>query len=632
MLSTALFDDAAARCLGSDDPVVAALVLKAGRDPSLAAASIENEIGRTAPTNKRRLAQLYFAHFDALRMSGGDASQPLKNLQSDARAFAPADPIRLAARMTEISGLQSDTEKLRALAAISRDYRSLPDGSKSRTCIALDLAFEYSFLGKTRQAFAFAAEAYRNSRAHPLSVERADAASFLAYLVGAGYDFNYALQLHSEALSIERRLGLSDLAANELLLRGYTKLTDENWRGALDDFEASAAQARSYDNPYAVVYAQVGICAAAIRGNAIARAEPACRSAYERLSKDGEALSFRATALMAKLLVSKGDPAGAIALLNPTIKKGKDEAEPDFWIQALRTRASALAMLNRDAEAYADMLKASEAADTYYVEEIKSGIVAMRARFKTEQLEDNLADEQRRSDARLRLANLAMLAAFTTLSLLAAIVFILLRHRRKFRQLAMTDPLTGLPNRRCTLEKGEDALRGVGAGPSTLAVALMDIDHFKACNDTYGHDAGDRILCTFAEIIRRCIRPGDTVGRWGGEEFLLIAPGAKVEEIARIVERIRIECERQIFGFAPDVQLRFSAGAAQIDETGSRMEECIKLADQRLYLAKAQGRNRTCIVGNEPAPDPEKARMPAFELPRSGALGRQGVGLSGAMA
>ena len=155
-------------------------------------------------------------------------------------------------------------------------------------------------------------------------------------------------------------------------------------------------------------------------------------------------------------------------------------------------------------------------------------------------------------------------------------------------------------------QTGGERVEGVLADPALAKVvrtsfglpdsfALLDIDHFKSCNDTFGHDAGDQVLSQFARVVERCVRPTDIVGRWGGEEFLVILPATGLKDALDIIERVRSEAALEEFDFAPGYRLRFSAGIAMPSETGGVTDACIKLADRRLYAAKHNGRNRTCI-------------------------------------
>lgn len=594
-LTCAVCAGQASACVGSADPVITRLEIEVGRNPLGALDSIAQEIADTDPLDKRRLAELYIVQAKALMMAGADSAPALKKARSAASELSARAPANILLQMNAYYDLPDEAAKRRAMPSLLRGYRSLPDGSSAKTCRAVDLAFNYSFQEKPREAFTFASQAYLNSADDKSSPARAEAASALAYLVSNSHDFEYAKQLHSEALAIQLKLGMSDLAANELLVRGYTKLKDGDWTDAVADFRESARQARSYGNQYAVDYALLGVCQAAFEGGKIADATPECERAYQGLGKPDEAMALPATALMAKLFVERGDPAKALSILDPMIAKGKQETASDDWVMALETRAHALFALGRNAQAYEQMREASAAAKTFHDADMQSGAAALQARFQTRELQNLLAEEERASSTRLRLAIAVIAGSTTTLLLLGTLIFFLLRNRRRFRRLAMTDPLTGLANRRATLERVDAALPGPDAPQPRASFALLDIDHFKSCNDTFGHDAGDQVLSQFARVVERCVRPTDIVGRWGGEEFLVILPLTGLEDARDIIERVRSEAALEEFDFAPGYRLRFSAGIAMPSETGGVTDACIKLADRRLYAAKHSGRNRTCI-------------------------------------
>ena len=598
-----LASPASARCIGSTDPVIERLELQTGRDPAAAVGLIKKEIAKTDPANRRRLAELYIAKSQALNMSGAPFYPALEQARSLGGPFGQTDNIGMYLRISDAVETKTGAEAAKALKAIATDFEDLPDGSRAKTCRGTDLAFYNAMLEQPREAMMFATRAYRNAQDAPNSLERAGAASVLAFLVSEGHDFDYSNKLHSEAYAIQQKLGLSDLAANEVLLRGYTHLARGDWKNALKDFEASAREARSYDNQYAVDFALVGVCEAALDGGMTERAAPACERAYNGLAAPGERMAFPAITLMARLLVEQGKPARSLQLLDPLIAEGKGSAASNIWIMALQTRAQALSLLGRNEEAYAMMRQASAASDDFNERELQSGVAALQARFQTEELQRRLLAEERASSTRLRLAVAVIVGSATTLALLGTLIFFLLKHRRRFRRLAMTDPLTGLANRRATLEKAGDALRNAGPSQPRASFVLLDIDHFKWCNDTFGHDAGDQILNQFARVVERCIRPTDIVGRWGGEEFLVILPETGLEEAERIIERIHVQAAEEVFDFAPGYRLRFSAGIAMPGETDGQTDACIKLADRRLYAAKEQGRNRTCSTGQGASAD-----------------------------
>jgi diguanylate cyclase (GGDEF)-like protein len=160
---------------------------------------------------------------------------------------------------------------------------------------------------------------------------------------------------------------------------------------------------------------------------------------------------------------------------------------------------------------------------------------------------------------------------------------------------SQTDQLTGLPNRRHVLERLDGALAAYEATGSKLSIALIDIDHFKAINDVHGHDAGDTVLRHFAGTCLERVREQDVLGRMGGEEFLLVLPGAQASEASGIVGRIRdgYPAARLVEeGF--DVPYTFSAGVAEA-MAGDDRSSILRRADRALYAAKGEGRNCTMI-------------------------------------
>ncbi|GJE26484.1 GGDEF domain-containing protein [Methylobacterium organophilum] len=155
--------------------------------------------------------------------------------------------------------------------------------------------------------------------------------------------------------------------------------------------------------------------------------------------------------------------------------------------------------------------------------------------------------------------------------------------------LATTDLLTGLFNRRKldeALEAGVSRAAGEGAG---LAVILGDIDQFKAINDQHGHKVGDAVLTAFADILRADRRPDDTVGRWGGEEFMLVCPGAGLAEAASVAETLRRRIETTQL---PVVGLRTCSFGVAALRPGETADGLVARADAALYRAKRSGRNR----------------------------------------
>ncbi|MFN8027627.1 MAG: sensor domain-containing diguanylate cyclase [Acidimicrobiia bacterium] len=157
---------------------------------------------------------------------------------------------------------------------------------------------------------------------------------------------------------------------------------------------------------------------------------------------------------------------------------------------------------------------------------------------------------------------------------------------------ASTDGLTGLVNRR-SFENRARALRSSGRA---FSVVLADLDRFKLLNDTYGHEAGDRALRMFSEILRTEVREGDLVCRYGGEEFAVVLPGAETAEAIEAMQRVRAELRRvsQAGGMPP---VTASFGIAHSDDAGD-LDDLVQRADRALFAAKDAGRDCVCIDGH----------------------------------
>jgi diguanylate cyclase (GGDEF)-like protein len=165
---------------------------------------------------------------------------------------------------------------------------------------------------------------------------------------------------------------------------------------------------------------------------------------------------------------------------------------------------------------------------------------------------------------------------------------------RKLEAAAMTDVLTRLPNRRFAMRQLEEALGAARSTATPLSVIMIDIDHFKAVNDQWGHDMGDLVLRETATVLRNTTRKGDVVCRLGGEEFLLISANCGLGACVTTAERIRAAVEENIVGFGFDRSVTVSLGVASTECGPRSVDELLKLADLRVYVAKDRGRNRVC--------------------------------------
>lgn len=167
-----------------------------------------------------------------------------------------------------------------------------------------------------------------------------------------------------------------------------------------------------------------------------------------------------------------------------------------------------------------------------------------------------------------------------------------------------TDPMTGTSNRRHFIPLLRQEILRCQRKNHHVSLLILDIDHFKKINDSYGHPAGDQVICKLADICRKASRQIDTVARLGGEEFAVLLPETSIQEAVVVAERIRSTVESTIMSDIGNGALRFTAsiGVAEQPEEDSSEETLVSLADAALYQAKTSGRNRVVCAPGKLAP------------------------------
>jgi len=175
----------------------------------------------------------------------------------------------------------------------------------------------------------------------------------------------------------------------------------------------------------------------------------------------------------------------------------------------------------------------------------------------------------------------------------------IIRLERRILELASTDALTGMLNRRAFIERAEMEINRSQRASKPLSLILTDIDYFKKVNDNYGHQAGDLVLQRFSEKLSESIRPYDFAGRYGGEEFVICLPGANDLQARVIAERMRKKVEEMKIVPPDDPQssgITASFGVASYRlESEDNLDSLTGRADKAMYRAKGEGRNRVCV-------------------------------------
>ena len=166
---------------------------------------------------------------------------------------------------------------------------------------------------------------------------------------------------------------------------------------------------------------------------------------------------------------------------------------------------------------------------------------------------------------------------------------------RALEETSSRDPLTGLLNRRALMETIKQEVQRAARTGDSFVVAMLDVDHFKAVNDRFGHETGDRALVELAGVLVESLREYDLCGRWGGEEFLVLLPQTQPEAAQAVMDRLVGDVRTMAMAAGDEVlRLTVSIGMAH-HQLGETFSETLSRADQALYLAKQDGRDRVAL-------------------------------------
>ena len=184
------------------------------------------------------------------------------------------------------------------------------------------------------------------------------------------------------------------------------------------------------------------------------------------------------------------------------------------------------------------------------------------------------------------------------MAIFAGQVGLALQNARLFeeiQQLAMTDELTGISNRRFLTELGRREINRAQRFARPFSILFMDIDHFKVVNDTYGHAVGDQVLRFLAEYCQKNLREVDVFGKYGGEEFVVLLPETDTSEAVIIAERLRDKIKNEpIATTVGPLAITVSFGVASFSQAMHDFDMLLYQADMAMYAAKQAGRNQVC--------------------------------------
>ena len=597
---------AQAACLPSADPVIRPLQDLVNQDAKAALAQVKAMLGvETAAVHPdaQRLASLYDVEAQAYSILELEADARESVTQGLRYATGAQDPVRLDLLATLAENVYDQTDIDAADALIETAHKLQKKGSLADTCLLIERGLLQSRENREDLAIASLTQAYHDSSSSGFADARILAATNLSTVLRGMGDYAQALTLNQEAIDWDSKQKAPLSLSVDRFLRGRILLLMGKYEEAIEQFNESGRISAQFDDKQGVAYVDARVCEALVALGQLDRARPACNSALKTFTATKYWDQAKDTkALLARIDLAQGNPEKALATLNEVLDHQGTDLLPTRVAELYEWRARTNAALRNYRDAYLDLSEYLSRYTTINNADRSRNAAALRARFETDReiernatLKRELTESQERTQRQAQQLRWNAIIVITGVLVIAIMVYFLIttyRYRQQLVRLASTDGLTGLPNRRCTVELANAALTAAGQAGAPLAIAIIDMDHFKVINDRCGHATGDYVLKGFAHVGRNALRPNDVLGRWGGEEFLLIMPDASIEVALATLERLRtLTFGIHLPASAAGMRVSLSAGVAVYDRIVRSLDELIARADSALYMAKNEGRD-----------------------------------------
>jgi len=604
-----------AGCIVNPDPEMRRLQRLIATDATQALKQIEvrMEAARreaiATPGSTQQLASLYAVEAEAYQILERSAEARNSAAEGLKLATLPNDPVHLQL----LSAYAENVYDEAGIAAAAADIESARNAQKSETQTAICLLITRGLLehrqNRADLAIVTLTQAYRASGAPSLTEPHVLSADVLSAVMRVMGDYEQALALNQEAVDWHASRGETLSLSVARFMRGQILKLMHRYPEAIVEFTQARKLSVTLDDSQGIAYADLRICEAHIELGEFTTAQGECAGAARLFAGADSADSVKAAhALQARIDLKLGRVQRALETLNEVLDHEGADLPPIDVAALYESRAQANAALHNYRNAYYDLREyalryaASNDADRHR----QAG--ALRARFETDrQIERNaslqreLAVSQELSRRQMRQLRGNAIVAATGVCIIALLIYFLItnvRYRQRLVTLASQDGLTGLPNRRRIAEFAMTALEAAKTTGRPLTISLIDMDHFKIINDCCGHATGDHVLKEFARAGAEALRPGDLLGRWGGEEFLLVSPGSTLPVGVASVERLRtLICRIRLPAAGVGLRVSLSAGVAAFDPANvNSLDELIAWADKALYAAKSAGRDRVSIA------------------------------------
>jgi diguanylate cyclase (GGDEF)-like protein len=597
---------AAAACLPNADPAIRALQVLVDQDANAAlkkvALLLKAELTAAMP-RPQRLASLYSVQAQAysiLELESKARDAVFKGLKY---ATDNTDPVRIMLLSLYAENVYDQAGIAAAVKTTEEAQAAQKRGSLEDICLLIGRGLLQYREDRQDLAIGSLTQAYRSSTTPAFAESHILAAGVLATVLRGMGDYPQALALNQEAIDWDTTQHAPLALSVDRFLRGRILILMQKYALAIDEFDDARKLSALLNDTQGVAFSDVRICEARIELRQLIKARSACENALFTFIASRFSDEVKETeAFLARIDLAEGHPEKALATLNEVLDHSGTDVLPLRVASLYQWRARTNAALHNYRDAYNDLSEYMRRYVATNDADRTKQAVALRARFETDrEIERNallkreldLSHEQSQRQAQqLRWNAIAAVSAVLVIALLIYFLVTNFRFRQQLVRLANHDGLTGLPNRRRTAELATDALAAATDSDKPLTIAIIDMDHFKFINDRCGHATGDYVLREFARLGRESLRAEDALGRWGGEEFLLIMPDATAEVAIASLERLRT----LVFGInlppsGAGLRVSMSAGLATRDMQVRSLDELIARADSALYVAKNEGRD-----------------------------------------
>ncbi|HEX8420014.1 MAG TPA: diguanylate cyclase [Sphingomonas sp.] len=607
-------------CLRGPTPALVALGDMVGRDPQVA---LDRANARLSVAGKLRLSRGETAWLHAIRAGAyNNLSLPeaARRAASEGMRIMPdiRDPAHVES-LNEYAYNGFDTAQIDESMPLVERARSVQRaGSKADVCLQATLGHLLRMRDRSGPAVVNMMRAYRASMRPGLEEQRAYVAATFSILLRYASDWGQALTLNQEALDWSIAKGRTHDAADFRFKGGWILVKQGRPEQALEQFRLARAMRAPFHDVVNDAYIDLLTCEALIELGRFVGARKACTRAARIFAAHQDPSRGQARLMLARIALGQNRPREALAELATLVRVGDARSASVNVAKLYLYRAEALAAVGRWEPAYADLDRYVGLSARWNQTQGARQAAILRARFEGDRQADRnrelrtaLGFARAQEHEQRRRTRIVALSGVIFILLLGYIVLANRRNRRRLLRIASSDALTGLLSRKWTADLSNAVLEQARRQHHPVSVTLIDLDHFKSINDTYGHALGDEVLRQFAEAARKVVRTNDILGRWGGEEFLLVMPDTSATVACEVVERLRALTSDITLPCSDELTIRFSAGVTD-QMTGRTLDELVARADLALYRAKAHGRNATCIYGvddrAEPtAPDLERA-------------------------